>query len=119
MMIHGICGDQLPEEVMSDEDIEVYGVNWEGLYDDELLCLQRQNNSPREGSTSWIGQMGPQHLNEVPVHTPSSGALTSDELVGLAETVHPWYGLPGDENMVLCWTYGHGYVRAIWGGVFQ
>ena len=36
-MVHGICGDQLPEEVMSDEDLEVYGVDWEGLHDEQLL----------------------------------------------------------------------------------
>ena len=88
MMIHGICGDQLPEEVMSDKDIKVYSVDWEGLHDDELLHSQRQNNSYCKSSTSWIGQTGPpQHLNKVPVHAPSSGALKSDELVGLAETV--------------------------------
>ena len=37
MMVHGICGDQLPEEVMSDEVLEVYGVDWEGLHDEQLL----------------------------------------------------------------------------------
>ena len=119
MMVHSICDDQLPGEVMSDKDLEVYGVDWEGLHDDKLLCSQRENNSPCEGSTSWMGQTGsPQNLNEVPVHTPSSGALTSDNLVGLAETVQPWYGLLGNENLLLCWTYGLGYARAIQGDIF-
>ena len=34
MIVHGIRGDLLPEEEMGNEDIEVYGVDWEGLGDD-------------------------------------------------------------------------------------
>ena len=117
MMVHGICGDQLPEEVMSDEDLEVYGVDWKGLHDEQLLHSQRQNNSIHEGSTSWIGHTGPpQNLNEVSVYAPLSDALTSDELVGLAETIHPWYGLP--ENRLSVWSYGLGYARGVRGDVF-
>ena len=116
-MVHGIHGDQLPEEVMSDEDLEVYGVDWEGLHDEQLLHSQRQNNSIHEGSTSWIGHTGhPQNLNEVSVYAPLSDALTSDELVGLAETIHPWYGLP--ENRLSVWSYGLGYARGVRGDVF-
>ena len=34
MMVHGVCSDQLPEEAMTEEEMEVYGVDWEGLNDD-------------------------------------------------------------------------------------
>ena len=34
MIVHSICGDPLLEEEMGNEDIEVYGVDWEGLSDD-------------------------------------------------------------------------------------
>ena len=34
MMVYGVRGDSLPEEEMSDEDIEIYGVDWEVLSDD-------------------------------------------------------------------------------------
>ena len=119
MMVYGVHGNLLPEEEMNNEDIEVYGVNWEALSDNRLLCSQGENNSTNEGSTSWIGQTGPpQHLNEVPVYPPLSDVLTSDELLGLSETVHPWYGLPDDENKFLVWSHGLGYVKALWGNSF-
>ena len=118
-MVYGIRGDSLPEEEMSNEDIEIYGVDWEALSDDQLLRSQGENNSTNEGSTSWIGQTGPpQHLNEVPLYPPSSDVLTSAELLALAETVHPWYGLPDDENKFLVWSHGLGYVKAIRGNIF-
>ena len=79
---------------------------------------QRQNNSIHKVSTSLVGHTGPpQNLNEISVYAPLSDALTSDELVGLAETIHPWYGLPGDENRLLVWSYGLGYARSVRGDV--
>ena len=76
-------------------DIEVYGVDWEGLGDDRLLQSQRENYFADEGSSSCIGRIGPpRNLNEVSVYPPSSDVLTSDDLIGLAETVRLWYGLP-------------------------
>ena len=82
MMVHGVQGGWLPEEVMAEEEMEVYGVDWEGLNDDQLLCSQRENNHMHEGSSSWIGWTGsPQHLNEVPMYPPLSNTLTSDELL--------------------------------------
>ena len=113
-MVYGVRGDSLPEEEMSDEDIEIYSVDWEVLSDDRLLCSQVENNSTNEGLTSWISWTAPpQHLNEVSVYPPSS-----DELLGLAETVHPWYGLPDDENKFLVWSHGLGYVKVLWGNIF-
>ena len=64
------------------------------------------------------GIHGDQLPNEVSMYAPSSGALTSDELAGLAQTVHPWYSLPGDENRLSVWLYGLGYARAIRGDIF-
>ena len=114
MMVYGVHGDSLPEEDMSNEDIEIYGVDWEALSDNRLLHSQVENNSTNKGSTSWIGRTGPlQHLNEVSVYPPSS-----DKLLGLAETVHPWYGLPDNENKFLVWSHGLGYVKVLWGNIF-
>ena len=113
MMVYGIHGDPLLEEEINNEDIEVYGVDLEGLNDDQVLHSQRENNSTDEGSTSWIGQTGPpQNLNEVPVYPPSSDVLTSDELTGHAETVHLWYGCQGDKDRLLVWSHGLGYAKA-------
>ena len=84
MMVYG-RGDSLPEEEMSNEGIEIYGVNWEVLSDNQLLHSQGENNSTNEGSTSWIGWTGsPQHLNKVPLYPPSSDVLTSADLQRLS-----------------------------------
>ena len=106
MIVHSICGDPLLGEELGNEDIEVYGVDWEGLGDDWLLHLQKENNSADKGSTSWIGQIGPpQNLSEVSVYPPSSDVLTSDELIGLAKTVCLWYCLPDNEDKLLAWSH--------------
>ena len=114
MIVHSICGDPLLGEKMWNEDIEVYSVDWEGLGDDQLLHLQRENNSTDKGSTSWIGWIGPpQNLNKVSVYPPSS-----DKLIGLAETVCPWYGLPDNKDKLLAWSHRLGYAKALQGNLF-
>ena len=118
-MVHGVHGDQLLEEVITEEEMEVYGVDWEGLNHDRLLQSQRENNHIQEGLSSWIGQTGPpQHLNEVPVYTQSSDALTSEELLGFSDTVRPWYGLPDNKSKLIAWSQGLGYARAVRNNAF-
>ena len=49
-----------------------YSVDWQGLYDDQLLQAQRQNNPVDEEGSSWVGQSRPPpHLNEVSVEPPT------------------------------------------------
>ncbi|KAI0316586.1 hypothetical protein OF83DRAFT_1026042, partial [Amylostereum chailletii] len=36
MLTQGVRGDVLPEENLSEQELEVYGVDWEGLQDDGL-----------------------------------------------------------------------------------
>ncbi|KAJ7030895.1 hypothetical protein C8F04DRAFT_1112240 [Mycena alexandri] len=56
---------------INNEELEVYGVDWEGLHDDTLLHSQHENNAEETGWTSWLGRVGPpEHLNEVPVESP-------------------------------------------------
>jgi hypothetical protein len=72
MIVHGVRGHQLPEE-LSNEELEVYGIDWEALHEERILQSQRSNNSASEGGSSWIGQSGPpEHLNEVSVNPPST-----------------------------------------------
>ncbi|KAJ7813533.1 hypothetical protein B0H14DRAFT_3477833 [Mycena olivaceomarginata] len=60
MLVHGVRGNQLPaEEILSAEELEVYGIDWAGLRDDDLLASQRSNNPIAEGASSWVGQVGP------------------------------------------------------------
>ncbi|KAJ7895420.1 hypothetical protein B0H13DRAFT_2234561 [Mycena leptocephala] len=59
MLVNGVRGNQLPEEeLLSEEELEVYGIDWSGLRDDDLLASQRANNPIGEGATSWIGREG-------------------------------------------------------------
>ncbi|KAJ7892446.1 hypothetical protein B0H13DRAFT_2234788 [Mycena leptocephala] len=83
MFANGVRGDQLPakEENLSEEELEVYGIDWQGLHDDNLLQSQAQNNSTAEGSSSWIGRTGPPpDLSQVHVQPPP-GTLTEEEIM--------------------------------------
>ena len=53
MFVHGVQGDQLPDDT-TEEELEVFSVDWEGLQDERLLHSQRTNNPDSEGWTSWI-----------------------------------------------------------------
>ena len=52
------------------------------------------------------------------MYPPLSDALTSDELLGLADAVRPWYGLPDDENKLIIWLQALGYMRAVRNNAF-
>lgn len=118
MMVHGIRGHQLPPDDLSEEELEVDGVDWEGLYDERLLQSQRGNNLVGEGSSSWVGRTGPpEHLNEVPVHPPT-GLFTQDELQVLDDALQPWWGSPDETDIVTLWTQALGIVQTMRSGVF-
>ena len=66
MLVHGVRGNQLPDEDLSDEELEVYGVDWEGLHDEQLLRPHWGNNPTSEGWNSWIGHVGlPSHYESL------------------------------------------------------
>ncbi|KAJ3966380.1 hypothetical protein EV361DRAFT_1013945 [Lentinula raphanica] len=80
MLAHGVRGDRLDQFAMSDEELEVFGVDWEGLRDDALLQSLRQNYAHEQEANTWHGQHGPpEHLNEVEVEPPSN-SMTFDEI---------------------------------------
>lgn len=119
MMVHGVRGNQLPMEELSDEELEVYGVDWEGLRDERLLQSQRSNNSNGEGWTSWISRSGPpEHLNEVPVFPPSSEALTSDEILALNTYLQPISQTPDNDGIIILWVHAIAYVRTLRNSLF-
>ncbi|KDQ48969.1 hypothetical protein JAAARDRAFT_106000, partial [Jaapia argillacea MUCL 33604] len=77
MLVYGLRGSELVGEEMDTEELEVYGVDWEGLRDDRLRQSQSANNPSREGWSSWVGRTGPpEQLSSVPVEPPS-GSLTT------------------------------------------
>ena len=119
MLVHGIWGDQLPnEEELSTEELEVYGMDWEGLCKDELLRAQRQNNPVDEEGSTWVGQSGPPaHLNKVSVESPT-GDLTQHEISFLDSAVDGWYKFANDASRVSLWVQGLGCAKAMRGDLF-
>ncbi|KAH8085980.1 hypothetical protein BXZ70DRAFT_863551, partial [Cristinia sonorae] len=72
MLVHGVRGERpaAEDELQSEAEMEAYGIDWEGLRDEQVLRSQRMNNDPYEESGSWVGQTGPPaHMNEVRVDT--------------------------------------------------
>ncbi|KAJ7217501.1 hypothetical protein B0H12DRAFT_1032097 [Mycena haematopus] len=120
MFVNGVRGDQLPpeEEDLNDEELEVYGIDWRGLQEDDVLRSQAQNNSITEDASSWIGRTGPPpQLSHVNVQPPP-GTLTQDEVDVLCESFADLIGRAEDENIVLLWTQALAYVRVLYPHVF-
>ncbi|KAJ3770384.1 hypothetical protein FB446DRAFT_647046 [Lentinula raphanica] len=79
MLTQGLRGDSLDQFSMSEEELEVFGVDWEGLQDSVLLRSLRRNYAHEQGSSTWFGQCGPpDQLNEVEVEPPSD-SMTADD----------------------------------------
>ncbi|KAG6904985.1 hypothetical protein DXG01_005822 [Tephrocybe rancida] len=115
MFVHGVRGSQLPqeEEPLSIEELEVLGVDWEGVRNDQLLHSLEANNSRHEPAGSWIGHSGPpEHLNEVRVEEPPNGIFTKDELHYLDLTLSPFMRSSHDSDVIALWTWGLGLARA-------
>jgi len=113
MLVHGVRGDQLPEDDLTEEELEVYGVDWEGLHDEQLLNSQRANNLLSEGSNSWVGRIGPpDHLNEVFVNPPV-GSLLPCEVNALDHSLQQWMHSPDDADIIALWTYALVYVQTM------
>ena len=58
MLVHGLQDDLLipeTEENMTDEELEVYGIDWEALQNGRILESVHQNDQTESGTTSWIG----------------------------------------------------------------
>ena len=118
MLVHGVRGDQLPEDDLPEEELEVYGVDWEGLHDEQLLNSQRANNPLSEESDSWVGRVGPpDHLNEVSINPPV-GPLLLHEVDVLNQLLQQWMHSPDDADIITLWTHALVYVRIISNNVF-
>ncbi|KAJ7076046.1 hypothetical protein B0H15DRAFT_791105 [Mycena belliarum] len=116
MLVHGARGHSLAAD-LPEEELEVYGVDWEGLHDDALLQSQRENNSAEAGWTSWIGAGPPEHLNEVPVESPE-GPFHPDDIAALETVVGPWRGLAADSDVVQMWNHALAFCRILNGPRF-
>ncbi|KAF8180323.1 hypothetical protein K438DRAFT_2171971, partial [Mycena galopus ATCC 62051] len=117
MLVHGARGHALPEDFTEDE-LEVYGVDWEGLHDEALLNSQQNNNTTEDGWSSWLDRVGPpEHLNEVPVEAPAT-PLQPHDLAILDQIVEPWRGLGSDAEIVDLWNNALAYCSTLNGASF-
>ncbi|KAH9912791.1 hypothetical protein B0H21DRAFT_704191, partial [Amylocystis lapponica] len=116
MFVHGVRGDQLPlPDNMPQEELEVFGVDWEGLRDNDLLRSQRSNNAADEDFSSWIGHVGPpENLNEVSLESPG-GVFGPEELEILDSSLFPWMEhVASEADVVALWTNGGIVARSIY-----
>ncbi len=92
MLVHGVRGESLGD-MMDNEELEVYGIDWEALQDDDIRQSHLIQNGIQEGSTSWIGHIGPPpDLNEVCVDSPNMPFNTQEELDMVYLSAQPWIG---------------------------
>jgi hypothetical protein len=118
MFVHGVRGDQLPDSDMTNEELEVFGVDWEALQDEHLLHSQQTNNSDVEGWTSWVGQVGPPaNLSEVVVEPPT-GPMHATEVQVLQANLEAWIGSPNDEDVVALWVHGLAFAHILYPNLF-
>jgi hypothetical protein len=121
MLVHGVRGDQLPEEDLTEEELEVYGVHWEGLHEEQLLRSQRANNPTSEGWSSWVGRIGPpKQLNAVHVYPPID-SLQPSEVDALDETLRPWLqgSASDDAEIIALWTHALAYAQTMHYHIFS
>ncbi|KAJ3860488.1 hypothetical protein EV359DRAFT_49016 [Lentinula novae-zelandiae] len=101
-LVNGIRGDDVRQFAMTDEELEVFGVDWEGLQDEVLLAALRRNYI-HEGPGSWLGRRGPPpDLNEVIVDPPSI-ILTQQQVASLDQQLNNHVRLPWEQEVVRLW----------------
>ncbi|KAF8218146.1 hypothetical protein K438DRAFT_1747368 [Mycena galopus ATCC 62051] len=102
------------EEDFGEDDVEVYGIDWQGLCDDDVLHLQAQNNSSTEGSSSWVGHTGPPpDLSQV-IGQPPMGTLAEEEATKLYNSFSHLIGSAEDGDIILLWSQALAYVCALY-----
>lgn len=121
MLVHGDRGHELAQEAsdsLSESELEIYGVDWEGLEDNLLLSSQQSNNSDSEISTSWIGRRGPpDNLNEVALEAPDL-SVSMEEANAIYDAVHPWIGCVEEDDINMLWNNSLVFARAHYGDQF-
>lgn len=113
MLVHGLRGDSPDQFSMSDEELEVFGVDWEGLQDDTLLRSLRRNYAHEDGSNTWFGRHGPPpNLTEVRVDPPL-GILNVEQILALDTALQHIPRGSEHNNIVALWTSALAYARTL------
>ncbi|KAI5833621.1 hypothetical protein K523DRAFT_232392 [Schizophyllum commune Tattone D] len=109
----GLRGDgPAPDDALTQEELEVYGVDWEGLQDERLMDSRRQNNSDGEGTSSWVRDGIPDQLNEVYLAPPDvADALNPEDIVEMFGVLEPLEGALEDDDVARLWNHALAYVR--------
>ncbi|KAJ7588960.1 hypothetical protein C8J56DRAFT_1004396 [Mycena floridula] len=86
--VQGFRGHQLD---LTDDELEVYGIDWEDLNVDRIRASQLANNPQNEDTSSWIGRTGPPpRLSEVRLDPPDVH-ITIEPLDGLDSLQFPYF----------------------------
>ncbi|KAJ7579380.1 hypothetical protein C8J56DRAFT_796201 [Mycena floridula] len=103
---------------LTDEELEIYGLDWDALQNETILRSQSTNNQDSEAATSWVGHIGPpQHLSEVVVDVPET-IVEDIYLDGLDGAVSQFIGFTDDESIISAWITGLNYCRTVYGDRF-
>lgn len=112
MIVNGLRGESLEQVAMTDEELEVFGVDWEGLKDEVILRSLRKNYRT-EGAGSWLGQQGPPaELNQVVVDPPS-GLFTSEQIAFMDQQLQGYARTPQEVDVVHLWTTALALARSM------
>ncbi|KAJ3765554.1 hypothetical protein FB446DRAFT_655116 [Lentinula raphanica] len=112
MLVHGIRGNSLDDFAMTDQELEVFGIDWEGLEDQDLVQSLRQNYVHEEGASTWLGRHGPPPaLNEVQVEPPSE-LMTTTDIEALGALLQPNSPIANLNDVVRVWNIALVYARA-------
>ena len=118
MITNGIRGDFISDS-LSDEELEIYGIDWAAYRDEQVLRSVRENAS--EPASSWIGQAGPPpNLNEVPLYSPAgpatAGTGSTDQF--LQEVAGIFVADGGEVTIPLAWSHALVTAHSTFGNVF-
>ncbi|KAF9064571.1 hypothetical protein BDP27DRAFT_1333267 [Rhodocollybia butyracea] len=117
MLVYGMRGDSLDQFTMSDEELEVFGVDWEGLQDETILRSLRKNYQD-DGAGSWLGHRGPPpELSEVVVDPPSN-SLTADQVASLDQQLVNFVREPQEAAVALLWANALAVARTMRPDIF-
>jgi len=120
MLVHGLRGDHpfsANEGGMTDEELEVYGVDWEALQSSNVLASARQSGQSDASESSWIGSGPPSNLNEVSLSPPD--APIADYSSIFDTTLATWIAAEGPNTSIpSLWVYGLALARTLYGNIF-
>ncbi|KAL0059714.1 hypothetical protein AAF712_013510 [Marasmius tenuissimus] len=112
MLAHGLRGDSLKNHPMTEEELELFGVDWEGFHDERILRDLRQNYANEETS-SWIGKRGPPpKTNNVTVNPPAS-ILTEEEVAALIHHLELLPRSSQQDHVRALWVHGLAFARSL------